>query len=158
MAGLGWWLIPLLIAAALLLLLAGWKPLRAWVQELQAERARELFALQRERLEAKFLEAANASGKPRGLRWADCEWASQVHYVRDRRSGEILALIEVTVRFEAVPDGPMEDWPAVRDLRQATGVFFFEKGQWHTHGRALFNLTPDQALDHFGNQYEKLAT
>lgn len=156
MAALGWWLIPLLGGAGLAAVLLAWKPLRNWFREVQAERARELFVLQRERLEAKFIEAANASGKPRGLRWADCDWASEVRYVRDRKNGQIYALVEVAVRFEAEPDGPMEDWPAVRDLRQATGVFFFAAGQWHTQGRALFNMTPEQALLHFGTQYESL--
>ncbi|MCS6977693.1 MAG: hypothetical protein NZM31_11900 [Gemmatales bacterium] len=157
MAALGWYVIPLLAGLGFVAVFLAWKPLRNWFREVQAERARELFTLQRERLEAKFLEAANASGKPRGLRWADCDWASEVRYVRDRRSGEIFALVEVAVRFEAIPDGPMEDWPAVRDIRQATGVFFFHKGQWHTHGRALFNMTPDQAVNHFGGQYESLS-
>jgi hypothetical protein len=151
---LGWWLIPLFAVTVALVALLAWRPLRGLFGEVQFERARELFTLQRERLEAKFIECANASGKPRGLRWIDCDWASEVQYARDRVTGEINALVGVTIRFEAVPGTDMEDWPAVKDLRQATGVFFFTKGHWHTHGRAIFNMGPREAIAHFQQQYE----
>jgi hypothetical protein len=154
---LGWWLIPLLLLGGLLAIVLAWRPLRRLFHEMQAERARELFALQRERLEAKFLEAAAASGKPRGLRWRDCEWESEVQFAKDRASHEINALVGVTISFEPIEGSEIEEWPAVRDLRQATGVFFFHKGHWHTHGRAIFNMDPRQALAHFREQYEPVA-
>ena len=59
-----WWVVGAILIVVLLLLLAR-RPLRAWGREVQLERARELFALQRERLEAKFFDAAAASGKLR---------------------------------------------------------------------------------------------
>src|SRR5262249_10639740 len=77
-----------------------WRPLRAFGREVQLERARELFKLQRERLEARFLNAAAASGKPRGLRWKDCQWDSEVAFVRERKTGQIAALLGVTIQFE----------------------------------------------------------
>jgi hypothetical protein len=154
MGDLGWWLIPILLAIALLGLIVAWRPLRAWVGEIHLERAREMFSLQRERLEAKFIEMAAATGKPRGLRWKDCEWADQFLFARDRYTGEITALVEVTVRFEPIEGSDMEDWAEARRLRNATGVFFFSKGQWHTHGRTIFNMNPNEALQHFKEQYE----
>jgi hypothetical protein len=156
LAELSWWYIPLLLAGAGLTLTLAWKPLRAWLREVRAERARELFHLQRERLQECFLETAGASDKPRGLRWAECQWASDVHFARDRRNGDIYALVGLSVRFEPTPGSLPEDWPTVDQYRQATGVFCYHKGEWQTQGRCLFNLAPLEALARFGDQYEPL--
>jgi hypothetical protein len=133
-----------------------WKWLRGFGREVSAARARELFRLQRERLEAHFLTAAAATGKPRGLRWLDCEWADDVTFVRDRHTGHIAALVGVTIQFEAIPGSDMEGVEAVGNLRNASAVFFFQKGHWHTVGKAVFNMNPDEAVRHFQNQYEPL--
>lgn len=148
--GLG--LILLLIA----LLALGWRPLRSVGREIQTERARELFTLQRERLEAQFFSAAAATGKPRGLRWKDCDFENDLELARDRTSGQLLALIPVTIRFEAIEGGDMEGVAAVGNLRNASAVFFFQRGQWLTVGKAVFNMNPDEALEHFKNQYERV--
>ena len=133
-----------------------WRPLRAFGREVHVERARELFRLQRERLEAQFMKAAAASGKPRGLRWKDCQWDNGVEFVRDKKNGQIAALVGVTIQFEAIEGSDMEGLPAVGNLRNASAVFFFAKGQWHTVGRAVFNMNPNEAIDHFKNQYERV--
>jgi hypothetical protein len=151
----GWWLAGLLVAAAVLAVLVARK-LRAFGRDVQVERAREMFTLQRERLEAEFQRAASASGKPRGLRWRRCQWERVVEFVRERRTGQIAALVGVTIRFEAVEGGDMEDVPAVNDLKNASAVFFFYRGQWHTVGKALFNKNPDEAVEHFKSQYERI--
>ena len=150
----GWWVAGLVVAAVLAALL--WRRLRSFGRQVQAERAQEMFKLQRERLEAEFLRAAAATGKPRGLRWRECQWEPAVEFVRERRSGQIAALVGVTVRFEAVAGGDMEGVPAVNDLKNASAVFFFHRGQWHTVGKALFNKNPDEAVEHFKNQYERI--
>ncbi len=150
------WIIALLVAAGVVGLAVAWRPLRAIFHEIHAERARELFALQRERLEAKFLDMASATGKPRGLRWKDCEWEDAVQYARERISRQLAALVSVTIRFEAIEGSDMEGLPAVANLRNATAVFYFHRGQWHTAGKTLFNMNPDEALDHFKTQYEKV--
>ena len=69
----GWWLLG--IGAAMLAagLLGRW--LWHLGKAVQAERARELFRLQHERFEGELLNAAAASGLPRGLRWASCRIA-----------------------------------------------------------------------------------
>jgi hypothetical protein len=156
MPDLGWWWWLISAGAVLLLLLLAWRPLRGILQEIHMERAREMFALQREHLEAKFMDVAAATGKPRGLYWRDCDWTDGVSFARDRVSGEMNALVGVTIQFEAIPGGVMEDEPAVANLRNATAVFYFQKGQWHTNGRAIFNMNPDEALKHFEGQYEKV--
>jgi hypothetical protein len=120
------------------------------------EQARRLFQQQRERLELLFLQAAAASGKPRGLRWKNIDWESSIEFARERASGRLAALVGVTIQFEAVEGGDMEGLPAVGNLRNASAVFFFHGGRWHTTGRTVFNLNPDEALAHFQNQYERL--
>ena len=62
----------------------------------------------------------------------------------------------LTIQFEAIEGSDMEGLPAVGNLRNASGVFFFQAGQWSTVGRAIFNMNPDEAAAHFSNQYEKL--
>jgi hypothetical protein len=133
-----------------------WRPLRRLGREMHAERARESFRLQRERLEAKFFDAAAASGKPRGLHWKECSFENPVELARDRRSGQLIALVSVAIAFEAVAGGPMEGVEAVGNLRNATAVFVFERGHWTTHGKAIFNMNPDEALRHFQQQYERV--
>lgn len=151
-----WWVVAAILVAALVLLLAR-QPLRAWGREVQLERARELFALQRERLEAKFFDAAATSGKPRGLRWKNIEWEKEVAFVRDRESGLLVALLSITIQFEAVEGGDMEGLEAVGNLRNATAVFLFQRGQWNTQGRTIYNLNPGEAIERLGVQYERVA-
>jgi hypothetical protein len=121
-----------------------------------AEQARRVFQHQRERLELQFLQAAAASGKPRGLRWKAIDWGPAVEFARERDSGRLAALVSITIQFEAVEGSDMEGLPAVGNLRNASAVFFFHQGSWHTVGKAVFNLNPDEALAHFRNQYERL--
>ena len=68
----GWVIGTAALAGVLgLLLLWGFLSTRAP----SVEGARRQFQQQREHLEAKFFELAASSGKPRGLRWKECEWA-----------------------------------------------------------------------------------
>lgn len=152
------WIIPAAVAVAAALAYLGWRWARPVGREIQAERARELFLLQRERLEAKFVDAAARSGKPRGLRWKECDFAPEVAFARERRTGQLAALVGVTIRFEAVEGGDMEGLPAVANLRNASAVFFFQKGQWLTVGRAVFNMNPAEAIEHFRTRYEPLGS
>jgi len=152
-----WWLlVAAVVAVAAFLLVWSWKPLRSFGREVQAERARELFRLQRERLEGQFMRSASATGKPRGLRWKDCAFESTLELARDKNSGQIVALVPVTIEFEAVEGSDMEGWHAVGIPRNASAVFFFERGQWNTVGKAVFNMNPDEALEHFKKQYERV--
>ena len=151
-----WWTAGAVLVVVVILLLQ--RPLRRFGKQVQSERARELFKLQRERLEAKFLTAAAATGKPRGLRWKDCQWGADIELVRERRTGHIAALASVTIRFEAVEGSDMEGLPAVGNLRNASAVFFFHRGHWDTVGKAVFNLNPNEAVEHFKNQYERIGT
>jgi len=151
------WLIVIVILAAAGIAVLLWKPLRLFGREVQAGRARELFRLQRERLEAQFIRAAGESGKPRGLIWKDCAFENDLTLARDRSSSQIVALVPVTIQFEAVEGSDMEGLPAVGNLRNASAVFFFQSGQWHTVGKTVFNMNPGETLEHFRNQYDRIA-
>jgi hypothetical protein len=151
------WLVLVALVVVTLAVLC-WRPLRRFGKQVHLERARESFRLQRERLEAKFLEAAAATGKPRGLRWKECQFESAVEWVRDRQTRDIAALVGVTIQFEAIAGSDMEGLPAVGNLRHASAVFYFHAGHWQTVGKAVFNMNPGQTIEHFKNQYERIAT
>lgn len=117
-------------------------------------RARKAFRRRREHLEAKFFDLAAASGKPRGLRWVNCEFDDQIAYARDRQTGDLIAFVGVAISFEAIAGGPMEDVAAVGEVRAATAVFQYADENWRTDGRAIFNLNPAEALDRFQSSLE----
>jgi hypothetical protein len=151
----GWLIGGLVLAGVLgLMLLWGFLSTRGPAVEL----ARRHFQQQREHLEAKFFTAAAASGKPRGLRWKGCDWGEQIEFARDRRTRQLVALAGVTISFEAIAGSDMEGLPAVGNLRSASAVFVYEGSRWVATGRAVFNLSPDEALRHLHQQYERLAT
>jgi len=141
------------VAGLLLLIVAAWF---LWRVGNSVREARTLFAMQRPRLERRYFEAAASSGKPRGLRWKACEWAPGAEFARERATGQLAALVPVTIQFEAVEGSDMEGLPAVGNLRNASAVFFYHQRQWHTTGKTVFNLNPDEALNHFKNQYERV--
>jgi hypothetical protein len=146
--------IALLVAAGVLLR----KPMRAWRQAREAERGRRDFRHQREVLEARFFDLAAASGKPRGLRWVDCDWLERVTFARDKKTGLLTAFVAVNIRFEAIEGGDMEDVAAVSNIRDAAAVFHYQRGSWGTGGRALFNMNPDDAIDRLEGQYVAVVT
>ena len=130
---------------------------RANRQEGRLIRARETFQRRREWLEAKFLTLASQSGRPRGLSWAHCEFDDQVTFARDRNSGDISAFVAVTIKFEAVPGGGMEEVEAVANHKAATAVFTFGgDDDWFTQGRTVFNLNPVETIERFQNELESV--
>jgi hypothetical protein len=127
----------------------------------QTPRMRQRFREQRDRLYAEFFAAASNSGKPRGLLWKALDWTvadglPEPTLARDLKSGYFVALVPVTIRFEAVVGGDMEGLPAVGNLRNASAVFYYRGKRWHTTGRAVFNLNPDEAIAHFKDQFAPL--
>ncbi len=116
--------------------------------------ARKEFHLRREWLEAHFLKLASDSGKPRGLAWAECDFQDGVAFARERHTGHLRALVGVTISFEALEGGGMEDNPNVGNLRAATAIFRFDGIEWTTDGRAIFNLNPAEAIKYYENELE----
>ena len=72
------------------------------------------------------------------------------------RAHGLLTLVGVTISFEAIEGGDMEGVEAVGNLRNASAVFFFQGGQWQTNGRVIFNLNPNEAIEHFKSGYERI--
>jgi hypothetical protein len=146
------WLLMLVIAipaAALLLII--WRGTRRLAAAISS------FQPQRRRLETLFFDTASSLGKPRGLRWKACDWGDAVEFARDRKTGQLFAFAGVTISFEAIEGGDMEGVAAVGNLRNASAVFVFNGASWGTVGRAVFNLNPDEAVQHFGEHYERVA-
>ena len=123
----------------------------------ESQLAVKQFRRQREQLEAKFLDLAAAVGKPRGLRWIDCEWLNTVTFARDRQTGLMTAFAGINIRFEAIEGGDMEDVEAVGTLRDAVAVFHFDRGTWGTGGKALFNMNANEAINRLTAQFEPVA-
>lgn len=130
--------------------------IRSWWRRREARDAARSFKRHREVLEAKFFDLAAASGKPRGLRWIDIDWLDGLAFARDRQSGLLTAFVAVNIRFEAIPGGDMEDVVAVGNVRDGAAVFHFERGNWGTGGRALFNMNPEDALTRLTHQFESV--
>lgn len=131
-----------------------WPRWRRRRQESRRAAARQQFHRGREWLEARFLTLASRSGMPRGLRWANCDFEDSYSLARDRHSGELRALVGVTIRFEAVEGGGLEGNPNVHNLRAATVVFRHVDGEWQTDGRAIFNLSPAETIEHYHHELE----
>ena len=149
------WIIVAISVA--LLVLGAVPPLLKRRRASQLALAKKLFRQQRERLEAVFFDIASSSGRPRGLNWTNCDFEDGITMARDLDSGELMALVGVTISFEAVEGGDMEEVEAVGNLRAATSVFRFRQGRWATDGRAIFNLEPEQAVLHFNTSLERIA-
>jgi hypothetical protein len=133
------------------------RPLRAARQAERLARAQRDFHRQREPLEAKFIERAAASGKPRGLRWSDVDFDDDVVYARDRRTGGLKALVAVEVQFEAVEGGGMEHVENVALSKAATAEFLYDGTRWITEGRIYFNLAPTAAVKYLAQDMELVA-
>lgn len=118
------------------------RPLQVARRAERLARQQRDFRRQREQLEAKFIDRAAASGKPRGLRWSDVSFEDEVFYARDRRTRGLKALVAIEVSFEAIEGGGMEEVEAVSNVRAATAEFLHDGTRWYTDGRVFFNLAP----------------
>jgi len=147
-----------LIVGTALALVAGiaWRRWRTAQQGAVRTLATLDFPDQRESLGPLFCQAAEATGKPRGLHWKACEIHDDALFAIDRVSGELFAMVGATIRFEAVAGGDMEEVEAVGNLRYATTLFVYRQRQWSTDGLVLFNLEPAQALERYREQLQPL--
>jgi hypothetical protein len=150
----------LVIGAAICLIIAGLAaiPLIRRRRRLALQRAYCEFRRQREMLEAKFFDLAAAGGKPRGLRWVECDWQETVTFARDVRTRLLTAFVSVEIHFEAVEGGDMEGVAAVSTIRDASAVFHYNAGRWGTGGKALFNMNPHEAVERLAGQFERVET
>lgn len=120
---------------------------RSWRRRL--EKATASLPSQAAELERQFFEIAASTGKPRGLVWKESRFDDTALLVRDRATNDLYAFVRVTIAFEAVLGGDMEHVEAVSNLRCATAMLEWREGRWTTAGRVMFNLEPDEAVDHY---------
>ena len=142
------WMFVIGTAVVLLIAALAWR-WRRDRRHLRHDQARLQFKDVSEKLSAEFLVAAAATGKPRGLRWKSCEFSGPAIFAIDPSTQELYALVAVTISFEAIEGGGMEEVEAVGNLRSATAVFVHRGNRWTTDGRVIFNLEPDEALARF---------
>jgi hypothetical protein len=144
------------IAAVLLLGLgiAVWLTRRGVRRSLSLTQAKLRFHVQRERLEAKFIQLAAGHSRPDAPPWLDCTFDDDVAYVRSRTTGELSAFVAVTIASEHSGDSTGGAADAVGNLQAGTAVFRFDHDHWETDGRAILNLSPTEAVQHFRNDIE----
>jgi hypothetical protein len=147
-----WFTVFVLIVGGFLV----WSLLRRSLFARKIGRVLKDYVRDRDEIQAAFLQAAGASGKPRGLLWKKCEFQDGLVLARDRATGEIVGLVPATIRFEAVRGGDMEDVEAVGNLRAATAVLTWKRGAWTTQGRTVFNLEPREVLERYRENLDAL--
>jgi len=149
-----WWLALAggAVSAALL-----WRYGRGVYHRAQLSRAKRRFHTERERLEAKFLRLAAAHAPQDSARWSECNFADDVVYVRDRTTGRLSALVEVTLGEEMFSSEGQGATDAVGNLLVGTAIFRFDHGHWETDGRAILNLNPVEAVKRFRDSLEPIS-
>lgn len=156
MTGNEWILATMVAVFAVLALWFGTKFFRT-LRERRLTAALKDFQRSREYLEGRFYELAAGSGRPRGLKWNRCDFEDDVAYARERQTGNLTALVGVTIGFEVVKGGDMEGVEAVDNLRAATALFHRRSGCWSTNGRVIFNLNPVETINHYQDSLEIVA-
>lgn len=151
-----WWGIavgvPMLAVVAV-----GWGFTRRRLRRIRLAQARHGFHAQREWLEAKFIQRAAASTAPDTLRWADCTFDDDVAYVQSRSTGELSALVAVTIASETSDHEARGKTDAVGNLQAGTAVFRFDGQHWVTDGRAILNLSPWETIQRFHGDLQMVA-
>lgn len=148
-----WWLLAAIAAASGILAVSVWRSLRAMLREARFSQACREFHFQRERLEAKFVRLGMLTSGPGGCRWVDCQFDDDVAYARSRVTGELSAFVAVSIQMEGIPSS-LKMIPEEGGIRLATAVFRFDGRRWDTDGRAIFNLTPTEAIHFYKSDLE----
>ena len=154
MPEVAWWLLALVTAMTGIAILL-WRPAQRAAREARLTTAKRNFHRQRERLEARFIQLAAAQAKADAPRWMDCDFDDAVAYVRNRATGELSAFVAVTVAMESLSD-PLTHSASdlIGNLRAGTAVFRFDRDHWETDGRAILNLSPNEAIRFYQHDLE----
>ena len=91
----------------------------------------------------------------RAVEWKKCDLQNGVLLAHDRGTRELVALVGVTISFDAIAGGGMEDVEAVGNLRAATAVFDWKGGGWTNSGPG--RIQPRTARG-AGGQWRELGT
>jgi hypothetical protein len=149
------WVIVSALALAVIVAGLTWRPIHQCWRKARFAEARRDFHRQRERLEAKFLQLGVTNAKPEMPPWMDCQFDDDVAYARNRSTGELSALVAVTILLSDFDGGPEETRGEPPDpFRLATAVFRFDRGHWMTDGRAIYNLSPTETIHFYQRELE----
>ena len=85
------------------------------------------------------------SGKPRGLRWSDVAFDDDIVFARDRKTGDLRALVAIEVCFEAIEGGGMEEVEAVSNVRAGNCRIFLRRCSLVYEGASIFQPRPEGA-------------
>ena len=153
----GLWWIPI-VAVVLLTAALLWRPrCKTAARSVRLVQAKQWFHVQREWLEAKFIQMAAAHEGPNAPRWADCTFADDVAYVRNRTTGELSAFVAVTIAMEELPNLTPDVGNAIGNLQAGTAVFRLDQDHWVTDGHAILNLSPNEAVQRCGEDLELIS-
>ena len=149
-----WWIVTGTLVAIGVLGLLAWPRWRRRRETGRLAHACKLFHLRREWLEADFVTVGSRAIKPHGLQWSDCDFEDEAAFATDRSTRQLRAFVAVTVYFRTTEGGEMESGRGSTKQRDATAVFHFDGRRWLTDGRAIFNLNPLEAIEHFQHELE----
>lgn len=83
------------------------------------------------------------SGEPEGLTWNAVQPTDGETIVSATPPLRLTVLQPIAVTFDAIPDGGMEDAPALHTTRAAVAMFHYDGRDWAI-GRCLFNVDADE--------------
>ena len=89
------------------------------------------------------------SARPTPAGGPTARFADDVAYVRNRTTGELSAFVAVTVATEESDRSIPRHADAVGNLQAGTAVFRFDRDHWVTDGRAILNLSPNEAVEYY---------
>jgi hypothetical protein len=153
---LGYWWVVVVAVAVLGVGAWRWLPLRRAMPASRLAEMRRDFHRQRERLEAKFVQLGSYPTNRETPRWIDCDFEDDVAFARNRATGELTALVGVTIEIEDLDDRSAKLGDAVSNRRAATALFRYHGSRWQTDGRAIFNFTPDEAIRFYQRDLEMI--
>jgi hypothetical protein len=149
-----WLWIPIACTLAVAAILLLWRPFQIAARESRFAKARREFHRQREWLEVRFIARAGSPSRPEEARWSNCEFDDAVSYVRHRSTGELSAFVAVTVALEGIGQTNSSMTDLMSNLQAGTAVFRFDKEHWVTDGRVILNLSPNEAIRVYQNDWE----
>jgi hypothetical protein len=149
-----WLWIPIAVTLAVAAIMLLWRPFQIATREARFAKARKEFHRQREWLEVRFISRAGSPSRPEETRWSNCEFDDAVCYVRHRTTGELSAFVAVTVALEGIGQMVTSATDLMSNLQAGTAVFRFEKDRWVTDGRVILNLSPNEAIRVYQNDWE----
>ncbi len=142
-------LLPLVLGA-----IAGaaflWPRVRLVLRHHRLIEIRRQFHWHRERLEVKFLQLASRGTVAPGAHWMDCEFEDEVAYVRNRKTGQLCALVGIIL----VKSNMLDISQPPSRCRVGTAIFCFVRNRWDTDGRPVLNLSPSETIRFYQDALE----